>query len=100
MKLTSLTLLGAAMLAGCGGASNMSNSASNSANSLVNAMNSNAAHMPNTNNNTGYMMNSNSTSPPAMPSNATNITPPNVNHIIGNSKTNTNSHANTIKGNR
>jgi hypothetical protein len=90
MKLASLTLLGAAMLAGCGGASNVSNSASNGANSVVNSMNSNAAHMPNTNNNTGYVINSNQTSPPSMPRNATNISPPSANHITGNSKTNAN----------
>lgn len=98
MKLTSLTLLGAAMLAGCGGASNVSNSASNGANNVVNAMNSNAAHMPNTNNNTGYVMNSNSTMPPSMPSNATNISPPGMNKVTGNSKTNT--YSNTNKANR
>jgi len=95
MKVTSAILLGAAMLAGCGGSSNMNNSVSNGANSLVNTMNSNAAHMPNTHNDTGYLMNSNSTTPPRMPSNATNITPPNANRVIGNSRMNINSHSNT-----
>jgi hypothetical protein len=87
MKLISLTLLGAAMFAGCGGTSN---SVSNGANSVVNSMNSNAANMRGTNNNTGYVVNSNQTSPPPMPSNATNISPPSMNKVTGNSKTNTN----------
>jgi hypothetical protein len=98
MKLTSVILLGTAMLAGCGGTANVSNSMSNSANSVVNSMNSNAAHMPNTNNNTGYVMNSNSTVPPSMPSNVTNVSPPSANRITGNSKMNTNSNKPNGKG--
>lgn len=94
MKFISVTLLlGAAMLAGCGGtANNASNSAKNGTNSVVNAMNTNAQNMPGTNNNTGYVMNSNSTAPPRMPSNATNISPPSTNKVMGNSKTNTNTN--------
>ena len=95
MKLASLTLLGVGLLAGCGGNS-ATNSASNGANSIVNSMNSNARPMPGENNNTGYVMNSNQTSPPHMPANATNISPPSVNSVTGNS----NSHSNTSNGNK
>ena len=98
MKIASLTLLGVGLLAGCGGNS-ATNSASNGANSLVNSMNVNAKPMPGENNNTGYVMNSNQTAPPHMPSNATNISPPGMNSVTGNSN-NSNSHSNNSNTNK
>lgn len=71
-------LIGSAALAGCGsGANNAS---------------TNAANMRGANTNTGYVMNSETNVKPAMPVNATNISPPSMNKVMGN--TNSNSKAN------
>jgi hypothetical protein len=92
MRIATAILLGAGLLAGCGGSNT-----NTGANSVVNSMNSNAKNMPGTNNNTGYVMNSNQTSPPSMPSNATNVSPPSVSTGGAN---NSNSHSNANKSNK
>ncbi len=67
-----LLLVGSAALGACSTAAN----------------NSNTANMRGTNTNTGYITNSDTSVKPAMPANATNISPPSMNKIMGNTNTN------------
>jgi len=79
MKVLSVFLfIGSAILAGCGSGAN-------------NANTSNVANMRGANTNTGYVTNSETNARPAMPVNATNISPPSMNGVTGNSNTNHNS---------
>jgi hypothetical protein len=84
MKYISTALLAtASFLTGCGGSTG-----NNGAN--------NAANMRGTNNNTGYVMNANAPTP-SLPANATNITPPSMSNVTGNSNgksSNSNTNAN------
>lgn len=61
----------------------------------------NNANIKNTNTNTGYVTNSETNAKPTVPANATNIEPPSVNSVTGNSNSNsrgnTNTNANTKK---
>jgi hypothetical protein len=86
--LSALFLLSAAAFTGC------SSTAGN------NGVNGNAANMRGTNTNTGYVSNADSNAKPTVPANATNITPPNVNSVMGNgsanhASNNANTHSNS-----
>ena len=72
-------MIGCSALAGCSTAAN----------------NANLANMRGANNNTGYVTNSETNARPSMPVNATNISPPSMNKITGNSNTNHNSTVNS-----
>lgn len=57
------------------------------------------ANIRNTNTNTGYLTNSSTNAKPTIPANATNVEPPSMNSVTGNSnlRSNTNANANTRK---
>ena len=85
MKVLSIFLLiGSAALAGCGTA----------ANNATTTNSGSASNMRGANTNTGYITNSDTNVRPAMPVNATNISPPSMNKVMGNSNTNRSSAAN------
>ncbi|MFN0278948.1 MAG: hypothetical protein ACKVRN_10130 [Pyrinomonadaceae bacterium] len=72
--LSILLLIGIGTLAGCSTAAN----------------NGNAANMRGANTNTGYVTNANTNVRPVMRVNATNISPPSMNSVMGNSNTSRN----------
>lgn len=72
-------LIGCSIFAGCSTAAN----------------NGNLANMRGANNNTGYVTNSETNARPTMPQNATNISPPSMNTITGNTNSNHNSAVNS-----
>ena len=76
-------LIGSAALAGCSTAAN----------------NGTTANIRGTNTNTGYVTNSETNVKPAMPVNATNISPPSMNKVMGNTSTNHNSATSSTKTN-
>lgn len=66
-------------------------------NTAGNGVNGNNANLRGANTNTGYVTNSDTNAKPAMPANATNISPPSMNSVTGNSNAMSNANSNMKK---